>query len=309
MEETHVFVDPTAPTRTRLSLATAAQTLRDCLLEARPVVQVVFFVRLLAGAALAAPWLHGVRPETLLLGALSWGCAVMYVYLFNGAADVVEDRASHKDRPIARGDLPRVTALRWCRGFAAAAVLTGLLIGPLFTLLTLAMLALGHAYSAPGIALKRHCLGAAAVAALGGALTFLAGHLLGGGDLTDPDLLLLAAVMSAWMGGVGSVAKDFSDTRGDAAAGRRTLVLVVGERIARAVVAGCALCVSTSFTVAAWTWMPALRFPAVVMLAGSLCVAFLALKGQQGAQGSNPRTPYRAFMVTQYAATLSVLSV
>jgi 4-hydroxybenzoate polyprenyltransferase len=304
-----VFVDLTATTRPRLPLATAARTLRDCLLEARPVVQFVFFVRLLAGAALAAPWLHGVRPETLLFGTLSWGCAVMYVYLFNGASDIVEDQASHKDRPIARGDLPRATALRWCQGFAVVAVATGVLIGPLFALLVLAMLALGHAYSAPGIAFKRHCLGAALVAALGGALTFLAGHLLGGGSLTSPDLLLLAAAMSAWMGGVGSVAKDFSDTKGDAAAGRRTLVLIFGERIARTVVAACALSVSTSFTVAAWQWIPTLRFPALVMLAGSLCVAFLALNGRQGMQGSNPRNPYRAFMVTQYAATLSVMSV
>ena len=304
-----MFVDLTGPVSIHRSLATTIATLRDCLLEARPVVQLVFFVRLLAGAALAAPWLHGVQVETLLFGGLSWGCAVMYVYLFNGASDIVEDQASHKDRPIARGDLSRATALSWCQGFAAAAVVTGVLIGPLFALLILAMLGLGHAYSAPGLAFKRHCLGAATVAALGGALTFMAGHLLGGGDFTSPDLLLLAAAMSAWMGGVGSVAKDFSDTRGDAAAGRRTLVLIAGERIARATVAGCALCVSTSFTAAAWLWIPALRFPAIVMLAGSLVVAFLALTGRQGAQGSAARAPYRAFMVTQYAATLSVMSV
>ncbi|MEV6603600.1 UbiA family prenyltransferase [Kutzneria sp. NPDC051319] len=304
-----MFVDLTAPSRLRLPLTPMARTFRDCLSEARPVVQFVFFVRLLAGVALATPWLHGVRSETLLLGALSWGCAVMYVYLFNGASDIVEDRASHKDRPIARGELSRVTALRWCQGFAIAAIVTGVLIGSLFALLVLAMLALGHAYSAPGIALKRHCLGAAVVAALGGALTFLAGHLLGGGGLASPDLLLLAAAMSAWMGGVGSVAKDFSDTEGDAAAGRRTLVLVCGERIARIVVAGCALSVSTSFTAAAWLWIPTLRFPALVMLIGSLCVAFLALKGRQGMQGSNARHPYRAFMATQYAATLSVMSI
>ncbi|MEC3974249.1 UbiA prenyltransferase family protein [Amycolatopsis sp. H20-H5] len=297
---------PTGRTWTAVAPSAFADTLRDCLLEARPVVQLIFFVRLIAGAALAAPWLHGVAPETLLPGILSWGCAVVFVYLFNGSADIVEDQASEKNRPIAQGHLPQTVALKWCRGFATTAVLSGLWTGPLFTLLVVAMLALGYLYSAPGFGFKRHYLGAAAVATLGGALTFLAGFLLGGGELPNPSLLLLTAAMSAWMGCVGSVAKDFSDVHGDKLAGRRTLVVIFGKRAASVVVAACALCVATSFAIVAWNWVPAMRVSATVMLAGSFCVTFLALVHMRGA---HPRNPYRAFMATQYAATLSVLPV
>jgi 4-hydroxybenzoate polyprenyltransferase len=261
---------------------------------------------LLAGAALATPWLHGIPLETLLLGTASWTSAVIFVYLFNGAADVVEDRASEKNRPIAQGELSRRTALRWCRGFAGAAMLGALYIGPLFALLTLALLALGYLYSAPGFGFKRHYLGAAAVTTLGGALTFLAGFRLGGGGLPTPGLLLLTAAMSAWMGGVGSVTKDFSDTRGDRLAGRRTLVVIFGIRAASVFVSGCALGVAISFALAAWCWVPSLRLSSAVLLAGSFCVAFCALSRTPE---SHPRKPYWAFMAAQYAVTLSVLSV
>ncbi|MFD9893582.1 UbiA family prenyltransferase [Amycolatopsis sp. NPDC059027] len=299
-------VEPTARVVSTPRPATLAGTLRDCLLEARPVVQVIFCVRLLAGLALAGPFRHDISSETLLAGGLAWWCAVVFVYLYNGAADIVEDRTSQRNRPIARGDLPRETALSWCRAFAGAAVLCGLRAGPVFALLVLALLALGYLYSAPGFGFKRHYLGAAVVTTLGGALTFLAGFLLGGGDLPSPDIMVLTAAMSAWMGGVGSVAKDFSDVKGDTAAGRRTLVAIFGQRVASVVVSGSALCVAVSFTIAAWAWAPAMRFSAATLLTGSLGVTFLAMNRRTE---SHPRTPYWAFMVSQYAATLSVLSV
>ncbi|MEU5264142.1 UbiA family prenyltransferase [Amycolatopsis sp. NPDC021455] len=299
-----MFFELISPALPRPRATAWTGTLRDCLLEARPVVQIIFFVRLLAGLALAGPHLAAIAPATLLAGTVSWGCAMIFVYLYNGAADIVEDRASGHDRPIARGDLPRRTALAWCRGFASAALVSGLYVGPAFALPVLTVLGLGYLYSAPGFGFKRHYLGAALVAALGGSLTFLAGFLLGGGELPDPGITLLATAMPAWMGGVGSVAKDFSDVRGDALAGRRTLVVIFGRRVAGVVVSVCALCVGISFTVVAWMWVPAMRLSAASLLVGAFCVTCFALRRSPA---SHPRNPYRAFMVSQYAATLSVL--
>jgi 4-hydroxybenzoate polyprenyltransferase len=287
-------------------MATWAGALRDCLVEARPVVLVIFLMRFLAGVALAAPALTGVSAARLLLGTVSWCCAVVFVYLFNGATDVVEDRASAKDRPIARGDLPPATAQRYARYFATAGIVGASFLGPVFVVLLLALLGLGYLYSAPRFALKRHCLGAAGVAAAGGALTFVAGYLLAGGRFERSDILVLTLAMSAWMGCVGSVAKDFSDIRGDRIAGRRTLVLVVGQRAARAVVAAAAIGVATAYVAAASSWAPALGSCALVMLVGSLCVAFRALT-TPGDDSTRARAPYRAFMTTQYLAMASVL--
>lgn len=112
--------------------------------------------------------------------------------------------------------------------------------------------------------------------------------------------------MSAWMGCVGTVAKDFSDIRGDAVAGRRSLALILGVGRAGSVLAGTALAVSIGFTVATMLWSPGLVAAALVMLSGALTVAFLALRLETTSSG-NLRLPYRAFMVTQYATLLVVM--
>jgi len=75
------------------------RSLSLCLVEARPVVQVIFLARFVC-AALPGPFSGRVA-----LGAVSWLFAVLAVYLANGVTDIVEDRHNGSTRPIASGAL------------------------------------------------------------------------------------------------------------------------------------------------------------------------------------------------------------
>ncbi|MEO3786727.1 UbiA family prenyltransferase [Actinocorallia sp. B10E7] len=274
-----------------------------CLIEARPSVQLIFLLRFLTGAAVSGP--GTVSPVEVLVGCLSWSCAMVGIYVFNGIADVSEDRRNHKDRPIASGALPPAAALRWCAGLAAVALAGGAFLDGTFLALVVVVLVLGYLYSAPGVALKRTSAGAAATALAGGAATVAAGYQLGDGahGLLEPAVVILA--LSAWMGGVGALTKDYSDIAGDAEAGRRTLAVVFGRRRAGLVGAASALLVAGSFLAASLAWeLTATTFPAFLMLGGAAILAALA---PGGGSAVTDRLPYRVFMWTQYAVTISLL--
>ncbi|MGW0808325.1 UbiA family prenyltransferase [Nonomuraea sp. NPDC002799] len=276
---------------------------RLCLSEARPVVQVIFLLRFASGAALGS----GLTAR-VLLGALAWECAVVFVYLLNGVTDVVEDAVNASRRPIARGALPRGFA----RGFAflagGLALLEGLAIGPGFAVAIAAFMLLGYLYSAPPCTLKRHPAGAAVVVTLGGLLTYFGGLASGDGTSGAPLLAagVLAVAMSLWMGLVGTPTKDFSDTAGDAAAGRRSAADLFGTSAVRRGVGLTAIALGGAYLLAASALAPVLVPAAAITLIGAIVLAVLAVSPLSRGSRKAARLPYRMFMTTQYGTHLCV---
>ncbi|QCW78327.1 hypothetical protein EQG64_15855 [Streptomyces sp. S6] len=107
-------------------LRPVARTVRDCLREARPLVQVMFVLRFVTGALLTASAAHHrVDLVHLLLGAVAWWAATVSVYIFNGVSDLREDRANRSERPLASGQLGESAARR----AVALTALAGLVLG------------------------------------------------------------------------------------------------------------------------------------------------------------------------------------
>ncbi|PSL57238.1 1,4-dihydroxy-2-naphthoate octaprenyltransferase [Saccharothrix carnea] len=274
----------------------AVAVLRMCWVQARPEVQVVFALRFAVGGLVGADG-GVVDVPRLLVGALVWACAVLAVYLLNGVSDAVEDSINKPTRPIPAGTLGAAAAIGVAAAASLLASLGALLVGTRFLVLTVVFLVLGCAYSVPPVAVKRSAPGSVAVVLAGGVVTYLAGFCAGGGGELGP-VLVPAVALSCWMAGVGALAKDLSDTRGDRAAGRRTLAVRWGPGRTRLVVSGNALLVGVGFFVAVLWCLPVLVLPAGVVLVGALCVA---------ARVGGP--PYRVYMRTQHAAHVVAVAV
>jgi 4-hydroxybenzoate polyprenyltransferase len=271
------------------------RVLRLCWVQSRPVVQVVFLLRFGSAAALAAA--EGrAAPADLVPGTLAWVGAVFAVYLVNGVHDAVEDAVNHPGRPIAAGELGVREAGRVAVAGAVFAVACAWLAGPGLVVLTCVFLLVGHLYS---VELKRTAVGTSAVVLVGGLATYLAGFLAAGGR--DLAVVLVPAVaMSLWMALVGAVAKDFTDVAGDRAARRRTVVIVLGEGRARAVVRVNALLVGAGYAVTAAVVVPVLVLSAAATLTGAVVLAV-----GDGSVGFG----YRVYMRTQLIALLLAFGV
>jgi 4-hydroxybenzoate polyprenyltransferase len=283
--------------------------------EARPAVQLIFLLRLVSAAVLS-----GVLTRSHLLGvaagALIWECAVVFVYLYNGVADVTEDSVNRTGRPVASGELPRASAAAMALGAGAVAVLGGVVDRPLL-LPVIGLLILGYLYSGPPFRLKRFPSYAFLVAALGGLLTYYAGVAAAGRSSPPVAVLVLAGFMSVWMGAVGTTTKDLSDVAGDAAAGRRSLPIRLGERRVRAGVAVLAPALGVAFVLTCLTLAvdgelghrPYLEVlpAACVVLIGAIMLAAAVLTPIETADRHRQRRPYRIFMTTQLGAHTTVL--
>ncbi|MFC7304826.1 UbiA family prenyltransferase [Streptomyces monticola] len=284
------------------------RSLALCLQEARPSVQVIFLLRFAAAYLLAA----GVSAGSLAalpLPAFAWLCATFYVYLVNGVHDAPEDRVNGSGRPIGRGALPPRTARRVARAAALLAVAAAVFCPQpvLFTALVVVHLAAGHLYSAPPFALKRNSLGAIAVVLVLGGATFAAAWVSAGAAGRGVHVAVIGAALTLWMGLVGALVKDLSDRRGDTEAGRRTAVIVWGERRTRAVCAVNPVLLGALFVAAALALAPELLAAACVMLAGGIATAALTLTTHSAEPRHRSRLPYRAFMLTQYGVCVTQL--
>ncbi|WP_410608375.1 UbiA family prenyltransferase [Amycolatopsis sp. lyj-109] len=271
--------------------------------EARPVVQAIFLLRFSAGAALGgAGDAHGTAGRfVLVVAGLGWLATTWAIYLANGVADVVEDRANGTARPIARGDLPRRPATRIVWGLAAAGLALAAVVSPVQVLLTAAMLGVGWAYSMGPWPLKANLAGfVAAVTALG-MLTYLAGWSAAGGGPLSAPMFLFGLMMSLWMG-LGGSTKDLADAKGDRLAGRRTLPVLLGGRRARVVMAIAASSVGWAFIILCAIKAIGVLPAAAVVLAGSVALSVTVLTPLSRGARSAERRPYRVFMVTQYCA-------
>jgi 4-hydroxybenzoate polyprenyltransferase len=293
---------PLAPARPRA----AARVCWWVWLEARPIVQVVFLLRFIAGGMVSAGGTLLTARE--IVGALSWTCATAAVYVLNGAADLVEDRRNGSRRPIASGRLSQQAAISAVVLLAAAAMLLSELLPGRATLLTALMLVLGWAYSWAPSPLKNSMSGFLVVVVSAGALTYLAGCNAAGGG-ADPDLILFAAAMSCWIG-LGGSTKDLGDVAGDQAAGRRTWPIVLGDTRARILMGALAALLGIGFTLAAAVWLHGLLPSAAAVLAGAavLSAQLTLTAGGRGTERAVARRPYKAFMLTQYVAHVGVLA-
>jgi 4-hydroxybenzoate polyprenyltransferase len=282
-----------------------------CLVEARPCVLVIFFLRLVASTVLARGIAHHVSPAGSLVGALAWEAAIFSIYLFNGAMDVEEDRINGSRRPIARGALSADAATAVAAVTAVVSLACGFaadlpIVAPLAAVLTV-----GYMYSGPPFYLKRQPVGTAAAGGVLGLLTYYAGFTGSTGTaaaVPGAPWLAFVVTMSLWMGLVGVPAKDLGDLAGDAAAGRRTLPVVCGEPMTRVVIATAAVLVAAVFCVVAVHISAWLAGPGVALLGGAVVVTAASFSRLSRGDRARRRLPYRAFMLTQFAVNISVVA-
>jgi 4-hydroxybenzoate polyprenyltransferase len=276
--------------------------------EARPIVQLIFMLRFLAGAALSG--VSGVelgRPQ-VLVAAVGWLAATWAIYLLNGVADVVEDRENGSTRPIARGAIPEYSAIRLVWLLAVLALVCAAAVSMAMMVLVGLMLSVGWAYSTGPCPLKRSVPGFFVAVTMLGLLTYLAGwSASGGAGQPCGSVVAFGLMMSLWMGLAGST-KDLSDAKGDRLAGRRTLPVILGDRRARLVIAIAANLLSWTFVIIDANCFDRLLPAAVVVCAGSVALALVALGYSHGGHRYAKRRPYRAFMITQYLAHVTLFA-
>lgn len=275
----------------------AVHTVGMGLLESRPLVQVMFVSRFLAGAVLTGG--VGEHGASVVTGTVAWFSASVSVYVFNGVMDVAEDRANRSRRPIASGRLPRANTLVFMGCATVLALGLGTAVGIVIDVAL--FLGLGYLYSGPPLPAKRSGPAASAVITGLGLTTFWAGAHTAQGS--SPDAVVFGLVMSGWMGLVGALAKDIGDVPGDALAGRRTfavrygIVPVARSTAVLAVVVGAAGIAASALTAP-------ILLPSMLVLA--ICSLRLAGRCRSLAVHSaltTTRDPYRTFMAAQYAVT------
>jgi 4-hydroxybenzoate polyprenyltransferase len=282
--------------------------IRLSLIEARPIVQVVFLLRFVTGAFFAARS-HSGDPVRTAAGLVAWWLAVVFAYLLNGVMDVDEDRSNGSGRPIARGELPERTAgaITVLAGLGSLAITVAFVPGATPWIAT--FLLLGLLYSASPFPAKRWSSTCAlSVFGLGWA-TFAGGAAAAGGSLGRTGFVF-AAVMSAWMALVGAVVKDLSDLDGDAAGGRRTVAVRHGAGRVRLLGAAGALLIGAAAIAVPAAWAPEALFGTAPVVVGAVCVVVQIVRTSriERADKRTRRSAYRVFMRTQYAANLAMMT-
>ncbi|MBY4214249.1 UbiA family prenyltransferase [Rhodococcus fascians] len=292
-----------------VAVGAPARPLRSSILsawsEARPAVQIMFQLRIIAVVAVASLY-AGADPRwtAVALCCAGWLCITWSIYLLNGLADRVEDRMNGSSRPLARGTLDAGVARHLVPALACVGVVLCSSAGRSVLVSALVMLALGFLYSAGPAPLKNRVWGVQ-VSVFGGGLTTYAAGVCAAGTEVSPAVIVFAIAMSAWMG-VGGLAKDLSDVEGDRAAGRSTLAMW-SESGTCVVIASLAGIICVGFAVSAWTVEESLIVPALVLGCGAAALAACAVAGRS--RRRHVRTPYNAFMYSQYGAHTGVLCI
>jgi 1,4-dihydroxy-2-naphthoate octaprenyltransferase len=178
---------------------------------------------------------------------LWWGQVIvtaiqLATHYANDYFDLEADRANRTptrwsggSRVLPEGGLPPVIALGAALALTAVAVGVAVTLArraadaPAFVGIVAAMLGLSWAYSAPPVRLCARGLGELTTAAVVTFLVPLLAHALQGGDVAAPGAPLLAAVaLPCALQFAMLLAIEFPDAAGDAATGKRTLVVRLG---------------------------------------------------------------------------------
>jgi 4-hydroxybenzoate polyprenyltransferase len=290
-----------------------ARVVALCLAEARPSVLAVSSLRYLTGVALALPITSLAEPARVLQGGLAWVLSIFAIYLFNGVTDITEDRINGSGRPIARGDLPPGTATAVAAGAAVLALVATAGLPGAMSWIIAVNLGLGYLYSGPPAALKSTFSGTVAVLVLSGLLSYLAGFTVATADtggVAPTGLIVFAAAATCWMVMVGVPAKDLSDIPGDAAAGRRTVGVLLGERVSSRLMMVAALTLLAAFCLAVVIWEARLAGVLAAMAAGvtAVIVAGTRVRARAAEQGRGARRrPYKTFMATQHLVHITAV--
>lgn len=263
-------------------------------------------LRFLAGASLNGfSWHSGAR-SAVICGAIGWIAASFACYLYNGTSDLVEDRLNGSTRPMARGALPATLGRRISLSAAIFSLLLVTVAHPAVMLPVAALLFLAYGYGAPSMGLKRSVAGVFLSGFGVGALGYTAGLLAAGPNWPSAPALLFVIVMSLWTGLVGQT-KDLPDLAGDRAAGRRTLPVILGDARARCLLGAVALVLGFGYLLMVMLSAPGLRFSALITAAGASGVAAALWLARHDTDRYRRRGAYRIFMVTQYAAAITII--
>ncbi|MGV8874368.1 MAG: UbiA family prenyltransferase [Rhodococcus sp. (in: high G+C Gram-positive bacteria)] len=277
--------------------------IRSAWVEARPAVQIIFQLRLLAIVAVASMDAGTVPNWTsVALCCCGWLFVTWSIYLLNGLSDRVEDRVNGSRRPLAQGTLDARVAGVFVLILACAGVLLCLWAGLPVMLSSAVMLVLGIAYSAGPSPLQNSVWGVQLSAFGGGLATYAAGTVAAGTSLS-PAVIVFSVAMSAWMC-VGGLAKDLSDVDGDRVAGRSTLAMW-SERGTTLIVAALAATVAGGFLYASWTVEEALVVPALLLSVGAAAISARAATNHSHRRKS--RVQYNAFMCSQYGVHIAAM--
>ncbi|MFI6499720.1 UbiA family prenyltransferase [Nonomuraea typhae] len=281
------------------------------MVEARPAVLTVSALRFLVGVVLSMPVTGPADPLKVAQGTAAWVLSIFAIYLFNGVNDVAEDRVNGSTRPIAWGALDPRSASYVAAAAAALALGATLDLPAPMTGIIGANLVLGYLYSGPPAPLKESSCATVAVLVVSGLLSYLGGFTIasGGQAVAAPTgLLVFAALSVGWMTLVGVPAKDLSDCAGDAAAGRRTIVVTRGARAATWFMSVSASLLVVGVFAAVALLGAALLGVALAALAGAVAVIGAGRRVRSGwTERREQRRPYRAFMVTQHLVHITAL--
>jgi len=276
------------------------RTLQLTIEEARPKVVGIFALRFLGGALVSG---GALWEPTMAAGLMSWTLIVVAVYVLNGCCDVVGDQLNQSPRPIASGRLPVSTAVKAVVVAGAAAIALATTVSTVFVLHALCALVLGAFYSIGSTASKGAPVASLVTIVSGGLLTYHAGLLASGGH-TTVQYVVFSICLSAWMA-VGGIVKDLTDVPGDAAAGRITLAVTRGPKATVQAAAALAFLTAVALIGAAFL-VDDLLWPALLVATGT-CVLLLEALLWRRLGSRRQESPYRAFMLTQYGAHITLL--
>ena len=251
-----------------MAIAIDRRTLVAFVKLGRPHFLVGGFVLYGLGAALAIAGGAALAPVRYLLGQAVVTATQLGTHYANDFFDLAADRAnatptrwSGGSRVLPAGALdPRlalVTAVALYGAAAGAALaLAASAPGPAGVLaLALAMITLAWAYSAPPLRLCARGLGEAATAAVVTVLVPLFGYRLQAGAVSP--VIGLAVVVPAALQFAMLLAIEFPDAAGDAAVGKRTLVVRLGAPAAARLYAAVTIAAFGALPLAALAGLPA----------------------------------------------------
>ena len=237
------------------------------------------FVLYALGAAVAAVsgHAHAIDGRRYGLGQACVTAFQLMTHYANDYFDYEADRAnatptqwSGGSRVLAQGELPRHVALiaalvLAAAGIGLAAITTHAAAAPAVAGILVAIAVLAWEYSAPPLRLCATGLGELDTAVVVTALVPLLGFALQAPDFAGAGLLAMALVPPFLLQLAMLVAIEFPDAAGDAATGKRTLVIRLGAARAARLYA--------VLTAAAFAWLPvgwALGLPARVALCAAI---------------------------------------